>query len=252
MARRRRGVHRKRFGGWRLVWKLATVALAVVAVILALILFFRVDTVRVEGGERYSEQEIRQAAGVRAGDNLYLINKEKVSDRVFRTLPYVRSVLIYREPPSTLVIQVRESAAAGVVATPEGGWVINSAGKIMEERQGGEEQEGALIDGLELLSPAVGRTAEPAEGQDGRFSELLRLLTELESRGLLDSVQAIHLGEEDMLTMEYAGRFLVWLPWGADYSYKLMELEAVIARLEVNETGTIDMLLPDGEVHFYP
>ncbi|MGM9662965.1 MAG: cell division protein FtsQ/DivIB [Oscillospiraceae bacterium] len=252
MARRRRGVHRKRFGGWNLMWKLATLTLAVVAVVLALILFFRVETIRVEGEERYSEQEILQAAGVQAGDNLYLINKEKVSDRVFSTLPYVRSVLIYRQPPSTLVIEVRESAAAGVIVTPESDWVINSAGKIMEERQAVQEYESAAIDGLTLVEPAVGRTAEPEEAQSYYFSELLRLLAELEDRELLGSVQAIHLGESDMLTMEYAGRFRVCLPWGADYGYKLRELEAVIARLEANETGTIEMLREDGEVHFYP
>ncbi|MGM9618599.1 MAG: cell division protein FtsQ/DivIB [Oscillospiraceae bacterium] len=252
MARRRRGVHRKRFGGWNLLWKLATVALAVVAVVMALILFFRVETIRVEGEEQYSEREILQAAGVQAGDNLYLINKARVSERVFSTLPYVRSVLIYREPPSTLVIEVRESAVAGVIITPESGWVINSAGKIMEERPSADIGENAVIDGLTLLNPAVGRTAETDAEQAYRFSELLRLLPELEEQGLLGKVQAIHLGESDALTMEYAERFLVCLPWGADYAYKLQSLEAVIARLEVNETGTIDMLREDGEVHFFP
>lgn len=252
MARRRRGVHRKRFGGWNLIWKFVTLALIVVAVVMALILFFKVENIRVEGEEQYSEQDIRKAAGVQIGDNLYLINKAKASDRVFGTLPYVRYVRIYRELPSTLIIEVKESAVAGIIITPDGDWVLNAEGKIMESREPGTEYEYAVIDGVELVSPAVGKTAKTEEEDSYRFGELKELLKELELKGLLDKVQAIHLGESDMMTMEYDDRFLVYLPWGADYEYKLRGLEAVIGKLEVNETGTIDMLREDGEVHFYP
>lgn len=252
MARRRHGVHRKRFGGWNMLWKLITLALAVAAVVMALILFFRIETIRVEGAEHYSEQEIRQVSGVEVGDNMYLLNKAKVSERVYSTLPYVRQVRVYRELPSTLIIEVQESAVAGILITPEGDWVLNAEGKIMEAREGSTEYENAVIDGVELLEPAVGKKAETDEDSSYRFGELLRLLQELEKKGLLSRVQAIHLGESDMMTMEYDGRFTVCLPWGADYEYKLRSLESVIGKLEINETGTIDMLRSDGEVHFYP
>ncbi len=252
MARRRRGVHRKRFGGWNIIWKFVTLALMVVAVVMALILFFKVENIRVEGEAQYSEQEIRKAAGVQIGDNLYLINKSKASDNVFGTLPYVRKVRIYRELPSTLIIEVQESSVAGIIITPDGDWVLNAEGKIMERREPATEYEHTVIDGVELVSPAVGRNAQAVEEDSYRLEELKSLLKELELKGLLDKVQAIHLGESDMLTMEYDERFLVYLPWGADYEYKLRGLEAVIGKLEVNETGTIDMLRADGEVHFYP
>ncbi len=252
MARRRHGVHRKRFGGWNLIWKFATLALVVAAVVMALILFFRVETIRVEGEDHYSEQEILQASGLKRGDNMYLLNKAKAADRVTGTLPYVRNVRIYRELPSTIIVEVRESPVAGILITADGDWVLNAEGKIMETRDPGTEYESAVIDGVRLRDPVVGRKAETNEDESYRFDEMLRLLQELETKGLLDKVQAIHLGESDMMTMEYADRFVVYLPWGADYEYKLRGLEAVIDELEINETGTIDMLREDGEVHFYP
>lgn len=252
MARRRHGVHRKRFGGWNLIWKFATLALVVAAVVMALILFFRVETIRVEGEEHYSEQEILQASGLKKGDNMYLLNKAKAADRVTGTLPYVRNVRIYRELPSTIIVEIRESPVAGILITAAGDWVLNAEGKIMEARDPGTEYESAVIDGVNLKDPIVGKKAETAEDESYRFGEMLRLLQELESKGLLDKVQAIHLGESDMMTMEYADRFTVCLPWDGDYEYKLRGLEAVIDELEINETGTIDMLREDGEVHFYP
>lgn len=252
MARRRHGVHRKRFGGWNLIWKFATLALVVVAVVMALILFFRVEVIRVEGEEHYSEQEILQASGLEKGDNMYLLNKAKTADRVTSTLPYVRNVRIYRELPSTLVVEVKESPVAGILITAEGDWVLNAEGKIMETRDPALEYESAVIDGVKLKDPVVGKKAETEEDDSYRFQEMLHLLQELETKGLLDKVQAIHLGESDMMTMEYVDRFVVYLPWGADYDYKLRGLESVIDELEINETGTIDMLREDGEVHFYP
>lgn len=252
MARRRHGVHRRRFGGWSLIRKFVSLALGVAAVVMALILFFRIETIRVEGQQHYTQQEILAASGVEKGDNLYLLNKNTVSDRVFGSLPYVRKVRIYRELPSTLVIEIQESAVAGILITPEGDWVLNAEGKIMEQRESSTEYDCAVIDGIELKDPAVGKKAATDEDSSYRFEELLRLLQELEKKGLLSQVQAIHLGESDMLTMDYAERFTVCLPWGADYEYKLRSLETVIAELEDNETGTIDMLRSDGEVHFYP
>lgn len=234
------------------MWKFMTLGLIVVAVVMALILFFKVETIRVEGEEQYSEEEIRAAAGIELGDNLYLINKSGAKDRVFASLPYVRKVRIYRELPSTIVIEVTESAVAGVLSTAEGDWVLNAEGKIMEVYDPASEETYPFIDGVELQAPTVGSEAAAVEEDSYRFEELKELLGELEKKELLEKVQAIHLGESDMISMEYDERFTVNLPWGADYEYKLRGLEAVIEKLESNETGTIDMLRADGEVHFYP
>ena len=67
---------------------------------------------------------------------------------------------------------------------------------------------------------------------------------------MLEQVNAIHLGEISMLTMDFDGRFTVELPYGADYAYKLRALETVIGKLETNETGTICLTREDGRVNF--
>ena len=51
--------------------------------------------------------------------------------------------------------------------------------------------------------------------------------------------------------MDYAGRFTVELAYGADYAYKLQNLQAVIGKLESNETGTISLRV-DGKANFIP
>ena len=73
MARRRK-TNRRRRGRSGFLYKLLSVLAMCVCLITALTLFFRVDTIVVTGGVRYTEQELQDAAGVRAGANLLLIS----------------------------------------------------------------------------------------------------------------------------------------------------------------------------------
>ncbi|MFQ6976522.1 MAG: FtsQ-type POTRA domain-containing protein [Oscillibacter sp.] len=47
----------------------------------------------VEGNERYTEEQIIEAAGVQKEQNLVLLNKYKVKQSIFDTLPYVETVV---------------------------------------------------------------------------------------------------------------------------------------------------------------
>ena len=68
--------------------------------------------------------------------------------------------------------------------------------------------------------------------------------------GLMDQVDAVHLGEADVLTMDYAGRFQVEMHYHTDYSRDIRALLKTIEKLETNETGTIELTWDDGSVHF--
>ena len=85
------------------------------AVIGGCIVFFKVDTIHVEGNERYTADQIVEAAGVRQGDNMYLLNKFKMIDQIKEKLTYVDDVTIRRKLPNTLNITVDEYTVAAAV-----------------------------------------------------------------------------------------------------------------------------------------
>ena len=74
-------------------------------------------------------------------------------------------------------------------------------------------------------------------------SSLLSLLGALEAAGMLEQVEAIHLGDASELTMEYGGRFTVRLSYSADYARKLQKLQWSMDEgiIQDNMTGTFDM-----------
>ena len=247
MARRHgRGRRGRRFG---VLYKLLTLVVVCAAAVLALTLFFKVESVEVTGNSRYSAQEIQDACGVSLGDNLYLLSKPDMVQRLHQQLPYIDEVRITRQLPNTLCVQVTEFSTVYAVEQEGTVWLLTSGGKIVETAA--ERGDVPLIDGCELLAPSLGGDVSFALELQNRQESLFALLTALESAELTEGVRAIHLGDPTVLTMDYTERFTVEMPYGADYPRLLRYLTLVIEELETNLTGVID-LTRDGEPHFRP
>lgn len=247
MARRHgRGRRGRRFG---VLYKLLTLVVVCAAAVLALTLFFKVESVEVTGNSRYSAQEIQDACGVSLGDNLYLLSKPDMVQRLHQQLPYIDEVRITRRLPNTLCVQVTEFSTVYAVEQEGTVWLLTSGGKIVETAA--ERGDTPLIDGCELLAPSLGGDVSFALELQNRQESLFALLTALESAELTGDVRAIHLGDPTVLSMDYTDRFTVEMPYGADYPRLLRYLTLVIEELETNLTGVID-LTRDGEPHFRP
>ena len=128
---RRRANRRHRF--FHMIGRLFFLGVLVAAAVLALTIFFKVETVKVEGATRYTAEEIIAGMNVKQGDNLYLWNKVKESDMLLEKFPYLQTVQMRRRLPDTVEITVTECSA--VVAVPySGGYLYVSAqGKALEQ-----------------------------------------------------------------------------------------------------------------------
>ncbi|MCD7916978.1 MAG: FtsQ-type POTRA domain-containing protein, partial [Clostridiales bacterium] len=131
---------------------LAISVVLILAVILGgSIVFFKINTIQVEGNVHYTEEEIVSASGVNLGDNLLLTRDTTVVARLLTQLPYVSSVTLSHKLPDTLVITVAESDAQAAIYDGNGSWwLMDSSGKL-----------------LELLASDTGSAAEDGETSSG-------------------------------------------------------------------------------------
>ena len=249
--RRRKNRRRSRRGRFSFLYKVLSILLICGAIVGAMTFLFRVNAIEITGVSHYSEAEILSAAGIKQGDNLYLINKYDVADDIFEKLPFVQAVKINRRLPETLTIAVQECIPVGTVKQEGGTWLISSRGKILASVSEEEALIYPVIDGVTLLSPAVGTTIALGEEHRATEEKMLELFLKLEEKGMVSELRGVHMGEESMITMDYADRFTVKFAWDADFDYKLQNLQVVISKLEVNETGIID-LTRDGVANFIP
>ena len=249
MARRRHSNHRRRRGNFGFLYKLLSVLVICGAVVAALTLFFRVDTIRVTGNDRYTEEEVIQASGIQLGDNLFLLNKYEAARSIAEQLPYIdiEDIWIRRELPDTLLIDVAECGTPLAMIQDGSAWLVSPKGKIVEQLPAAQAGDYAVIDGCELLAPSVGTDIALSTEYASQQSSLLALMTALEAADRMDQVDAIHLSDLSQLVMDYAGRFSVEMPYSADYEQALKIVQGVVDTLETNQTGTIH--LDPGSIH---
>ena len=181
MARRRNSSRRRRRGSSGFLYKLLSMLAICAVIIVALTLFFRVETIVVTGTERYTAEEVIQASGVETGDNLFLLNKPTVNQRIRDALPYVERVKrINRKLPDTLLIEVEECGTPLAVVQDGSAWLVSPLGKIVEQLPAGQAEGYAVIDGCQLLTPTVGTKIALATEYNAKKESLLDLLAALE------------------------------------------------------------------------
>lgn len=263
MARRNQRYHRRRRGNFALLLRVLGFVLATAAIVAGLTVFFRVETVMVTGNEKYSEEQVLAAAGIENGENLILLNKFAVAQRIFEQLPYAEETVISRKLPDTIVIEVRECrAAASVKAVGGGTWLISARGTVLEKTRwtpsGSPPGAGtatptdiAVVTGVYAADPQPSKPLFLGEEDANKCAGLLQLMQTAQQHAMLSDISAIDLSRGTEIVFTYLDRFTVHLPWTADFDYKLNSLAIVADRLEINETGTID-LMTDGKVSFIP
>ena len=239
--RRRRG----RFSG---LYRLLSVVAVAAAVIVACLVFFRVNTVTVAGNSRYTAEEIIAASGIETGDNLIAMSKSRVASAIRTQLPYVESVAIRRQLPDGVLLTVKERQAAASVDSAGGRWLISSQGKVLEEDDG---RAVVSIRGLKAVAPYAGGTIQVAGEDEVTLSHVLALLAALEGRELLAGCREVDCSPSAYIMMRWS-IYEVKLPRGGDYDRMLQMLLAALDSDEMpkDEPGTFDFTVKEGELYF--
>lgn len=250
MARRHRRNRRHRKGRFAFLYKVLAFLAICAAIVVAMALFFKANVVTVAGNERYTDEEVLAASGIRTGDNMFLLNKYEAAENIRGELPYVETVRISRQLPDKLNIVVTESTRTLAVEQNDQLWLFCINGKLVENVPADQKVKKCIrVTGLKLKEPKLGKMI--ASKNESACEQLLELLAQLNSKKMLDQVQIIHMEDPNVITFRYMKSFNVQIPWHADLDYKLNYLTAVIEKLEENEKGTI-VLTQDGEARFVP
>jgi cell division protein FtsQ len=229
------------------------VLLVAAAVVVACVVFFRVNTVTVTGVSRYTEQEVLDVAGIETGDNLVALSKNKIASRILNQLPYVRAVNIRRALPDGVVITVTEHEAAAAVSDGSFWWYIAAQkGKLLE--QVASPGSVMTITGLTAQDPAAGEDLEVDEDEQARLSYVLSLLGVLEERGELSDCSALDCETTGVIWLDYLD-FKLKMPTTGDFSYYLAMLDQIFAsgdRVARTDSGTFDFTVTEGKTFYSP
>lgn len=255
-ARRNRHTRRRNRGRFGFLYKLLSLLLIFTALLIGCLVFFRVDTIVVAGGGRYSEAEIIQAAGVVRGDNLYRLNKNRIVHQILSQLPYVDEVSISRRLPDTLVIQVTESSVMGVIRSGGEYWLLDARCKLLERGDNTLTEQWAEVLGLEPLSPTAGVKLAVELEQQNKLESLRGLLSAIQAQGMTGSLNGfIDLTSSSKIRFGYGADLTVVMPMNGDFAELTYKLRRCLEEMDAKglvRTGTLDLSASDARGSLQP
>lgn len=260
----------KPFSRNRLILHLATVIAVVLALILGLSVFFKVENIQVSGCEQYTAWQVQQASGINAGDQLLTFSRARAAGKIIDALPYVKYARIGITLPDTVKIEIVETQVTYAAQAEDGSWwLFDSNGKIVAEST--EDSIHTKIIGLTLKEPVVGEQAvaseisEPQVDEDGntvpvtvtgaqRLTVAVDIADFLERFGIIGQAASIDVTDIYQIELWYGTKFQVLLGDSSDMSTKIKDLKSIVDDYAVNrpyESGLLDLSDPEW-IEFQP
>lgn len=244
----------------KLLIQLLSVTAVVAALVIALSIFFKVDTITVAGAESYDTWTVREASGISEGDNLLTFSRAKATAQIIAELPYVSSARIGIKLPDTVIIYIEELDVSYAIKSGTGDWwLINSSGRVVDQINGSASENYTQVLGVTLESPVVGEDAiaqeivptetDPLTGEPiplavtgaQRMSAALQILNALEANDIVGEAASVDVSRLDDIILWYGSRYQVNLGDTADMEYKISCMNEAILQLSEYESGVLDI-----------
>lgn len=217
------------------------IAALALTVVLGMVVFlvFKIDQVTVVGESPYTLQEVTDAAGYQAGDNLVFASMARGERRIQDLLPYIDSVKIRRRLPGTVEISVTPMNISISIQSGESWAYTNAGGKVAEVAA--EPAEKSLqVTGLDIEPPEPGRLI--ATREDAPRSAYIDVIQTLLQADLLSSCRTLELADLYNIKINYEDRIQIKLGSAADLAYKLQFAVSLIQKeIGPEEQGSLDV-----------
>ncbi len=250
----------------RLILHLATIVAVVLALLVGLSIFFKVEKIEVSGCVKYTPWQVQQASGIEEGDQLLTFSVPQAAWRIRDELRYVKDVRIGISLPDTVVIEIVETHVTYALADANGKWwLMDAQGKILEECAAGQEESHTVITGVTLDAPVPGKQAmalentTPPTDANGesvpvtvtaaqRLAAAIEIAELLERNGIIGQAESMDVANVFDIRLQYLDKFRVLLGDSGELDKKIMYLKGFLDDYGQNrpyEKGTLYLSDPE-------
>lgn len=237
---------RRRKRNRALYYILALIVIVAAGAILSTTVFFQIETITVEGTQRYSAEQIAQYGGVQIGDNLFRINLDQIEEQAVEGCTTLDSIQVRRSLPNTLVFICQEAEAKYGIVGGDQIYILSSAGRIIDVTQRLDNYPDlVLLSGPDITGLNIGDFLE----QDS-FRSLTSALDAAAAAGI-DNIRGAAMDGVEV-SLNYQDRVTIRLGNVLDLDYKFsLVSEVLFTRVGSSEAGVLDASV-DGRVTFRP
>ena len=243
----------------RLLVQLLTVTAVVVALVMGLSVFFKVENITVSGAETYSPWSVREASGIQEGDNLLTFSKARASAQIRAQLSYVDRVRIGIKLPDTVTIYIEELDVAYAIKSSEGTWwLMTSGGRMVQQIDTATASSYTQVLGVSVDKPQVNEDAVATEnvptetGPDGeiipvtvtgaqRLHAALQILEALEANDIVGEAASVDVTRLEDVILWYGTQYQVNLGDTGSMEYKIACMNDAILQMSDYQSGVLDI-----------
>ena len=258
----------KVFNRNRLLVQLISIIAMVLAMVLCLSIFFRVETITVSGANAYSAWAIREASGIQEGDYLMTFSKARACAKIKAEMPYVDTVRIGIKLPDTVNIEIKEIDVVYAIQDSNGAWwLITSEGLVMEQSDSANATRYTKVKGVVLHDPVAeaqaqafqppitdtpvqeatapeGETIAPAPviiTEQQKLNAALDILQALEANEIVGEAASVDVTDLTRIELWYGTRYQVNLGDTNNMDYKIACLKGSVNKLSDYDSGELDI-----------
>ncbi len=204
--------------------------------ILSLTVFFKTAEINIEGSKTYTAEEIISAAEISVGDNLFLLNESKISERVQKQLPFIDEVKLERLLPQTLKITVSETKEEICFIKGTEIFSANKKGKVIKKYTSVPENM-IWVTVSDATKLSEGSTVSfAADREADMFNSYFAMIDEF---GF--NVNFINISDPYSTYMKLEDRLIIKFGSGSYFENKAAYLKASLGGVSKNAAGVFDL-----------
>lgn len=205
----------------------------IVAAVVCLVVFCKIETITVSGGEKYTQEQVLAVLPVEKGKNLFFFDSESAENKLCENLPYIYSVDIKRKLPSTVVVNISQADRLYYIQNSESLYTyIDDTFKTVEVNAVDPPENGIEIKKIAVSQSVLGQKAEfTDENIVDNVEKLMAVVNNLK----LEEVTAIYSESNLSNYLVYENRIIIKIGEINDAENKVYSALTAIEKLnEVN------------------
>jgi len=206
--------------------------------------YFRIDTIIIDGSDKYSYTQLCKTAQIENGQSLFSVKEKKIKERLMSAYPYIKDVEVDKEYPSEISITVYEEIPSFYVEIENEYFIITAELKVLERYVDLQRLLSDYPDIVCVRTTAVYQAIAPRriifkQENDQRYiSKVLVGLSEWEEYG---KIKSIDISNKFDITVDYDGRISLELGNRYDLDTKLIIVSTIIKDHSANAYGSINV-----------
>lgn len=227
----------------RMFYGILILLLLLIFSVTAIALFFRVHTITVRGNNFYEDNDIISASGIEEDVNIYLIDDKRVTTALLSAFPYIKTVNVDRDIPSTVTIDVKCDSPDYYTEIGGECFVLSGELRVLERFS----SKHALLEKYpECIKLTIGDVKKGIVGSElvfvdeGDGNAGKSLLASLEQSEVYSGVSSVDLSDRFNIHIVYEKRLNVNVGNKDDLALKLRFMNEVIKDLG-EAKGSVDM-----------